>query len=176
MEERCFNWDSIIEWVKVAVNCFNAKNNNCFSKEDMEDVCQNTYERIVRYADKYNPDRACLRTWVGQIASNCAKDYVNTCRLLPFEEAIYAENLYSDPEEEATDRERTDWLEKNKLSLKPRELEAFEMYRDGKTHHVIANMMNTTVNAATLLVFKAKNKLMEMAISDNMCYNGAIVA
>ena len=167
MEERYLNWDSIMEWVRVAVNCFNANNNNCFSNEDKDDVCQNSYERIVRYAVNFNPDRASLKTWVSRIAWNCANDFVNTRRMLPFEEAVYAERFYSDPETEAIERERTEWLEKNKLSLKPRELEAFEMYRDGNTHLVIAEAMNTTVNAATLLVFKAKQKLIAMARTDH---------
>ena len=48
-----------------------------FSKEDVDDLVQDTVYKAFRSIGSYDPSKAKLSTWVGSIAFNCVKDSID---------------------------------------------------------------------------------------------------
>ena len=41
-----------------------------------QDIVQNLAYRVIRYLDKYDPNKGTFETWVNKIFKNCYKDFL----------------------------------------------------------------------------------------------------
>lgn len=48
-----------------------------FSREDVEDIAATVVMKAMGAMDRFDPEKASLKTWVSRIAANCVKDAVD---------------------------------------------------------------------------------------------------
>ena len=116
---------------------------------DAEDLCSEVYEKILRKADDFDPEKASLNTWIFTITRNTVIDHFR--RMKPTEELD--ENL-SDNEELDVDLLNQESLGELAAALRslPRQLMDIIVlrYYDGKPLTEIAEMMDLSYGAVKL--------------------------
>ena len=116
---------------------------------DAEDLCSEVYEKILRKADDFNPEKASLNTWIFTITRNTVIDHFR--RSKPTEELD--ENL-SDNEEldlNLLNQESLGELAAALRSLPQQMMDIIVLrYYDGKPLTEIAELMNLSYGAVKL--------------------------
>ena len=116
---------------------------------DAEDLCSEVYEKILRKADDFNPEKASLNTWIFTITRNTVIDHFR--RSKPTEELD--ENL-SDNEEldvNLLSQESLGELAAALRSLPQQMMDIIVLrYYDGKPLTEIAELMNLSYGAVKL--------------------------
>ena len=116
---------------------------------DAEDLCSEVYEKILRKADDFNPEKASLNTWIFTITRNTVIDYYR--RSKPTEELD--ENLSDDTEldEGLLNSESLSELA-GALRALPEEMRDIIVlrYYDGKPLTEIAELMGLSYGAVKL--------------------------
>ena len=119
------------------------------NRADAEDLCSEVYEKILRKADDFDPEKASLNTWVFTITRNTVIDHFR--RMKPTEELD--ENL-SDNEELDVDLLNQESLGELAAALRSLPQQLMDIivlrYYDGKPLTEIAELMDLSYGAVKL--------------------------
>jgi len=128
------------------------------NRADAEDLCSEVYEKILRKADDFDPEKASLNTWIFTITRNTVIDFFRRSR--PTQEPD--ENLADDTEIDEG-LLRAESLEELAAALQalPRQLRDLIVlrYYDGKPLTEIAQLMGLSYGAVKL---RHQNALLEL--------------
>ena len=119
------------------------------NKADAEDIMSEVFEKILRKADGFDPEKASLNTWIFTITRNTVIDHFRRSR--PSEELD--ENLSNDTEidENLLQTENLSELAAALRSLPQQLMDIVVMrYYDGKPLTEIAQIMNLSYGAVKL--------------------------
>lgn len=135
---------------------------SAMSKEDMEEVISDTFVTLWRNADKFDGQRGCLRTYLGTMARNLAKNKLAAQNVsVGLNENIVAvqSELYSRIEK---DEERTAMINAiNELGEPDSEIFMRYYYYDEKISH-ISKVMNLSGNTVKTKLARGRRKLKEI--------------
>jgi len=67
-------WDELFEWHYAAAGRFVFQLAADLTREDIEEICQETFLSVIRSFDSFNA-KSRIQTWVFRIAANKARDY-----------------------------------------------------------------------------------------------------
>jgi len=67
-------WDELFEWHYAAAGRFVFQLAADLTREDVEEICQETFLSVIRSFDSFNA-KCRIQTWVFRIAANKARDY-----------------------------------------------------------------------------------------------------
>lgn len=136
------------------------------NEQDAEDVVQEAFLKAHRHFDRFD-SRASFKTWVRQIATNCAIDFLRRkSRRLGWggsDGTVEAESLPSHrpgPEARARSLETEARVAEALDALSPAERTAFVLrHFEGHTTEEVARALGVRANAAKQTVFRAVHKL-----------------
>ena len=70
---------TLLEIISQYIDYYNATHSRCpIPQGDIDGVMSDIYTKAYTYEDRFDPNRASLRTWVSRIAKNCIVDYWET--------------------------------------------------------------------------------------------------
>ena len=73
-----------------------------FTHEDIEDITATAVMKAMGAMDRFDPEKASLKTWVRRIATNCAKDAVDyKMKRLCISAPMHTESIDKDEDDEA---------------------------------------------------------------------------
>ena len=132
------------------------------SKEDMEEVILDTFVALWRNVDKFDSQRGCLRTYLGTIARNLAKNKLTSLKVnAELDENIIAINNEPHIKIEQ-DEERTVMIQTiNELGAPDSEIFMRYYYYDEKISY-IAKMMSLSGNTVKTKLARGRRKLKEI--------------
>ena len=135
---------------------------SAMTKEDMEEVVLDTFVSLWRNADKFDSQKGCLRTYLGTMARNLAKNrlaYQNTNTELTENIIEVQSEPYNKMEQ---DEERETMIKAiNELGEPDSEIFMRYYYYDEKIYH-IAKMMSMPDNTVKTKLARGRRKLKEI--------------
>lgn len=132
---------------------------NNLSYED--EVIQDTFLRLWKYAKKYKKSNGSVKTWFYKILSNSCRTFLKSKKHhLNLDEAKHIEDINTNIEKTAIVKQENTFLRKKISSLNSREQQAiilnyFEDYSNKET----ADLMGISVKAVETLLVRARRKL-----------------
>ncbi len=133
------------------------------SPEEAEDLCQDTFMKLIKAAGRYEPGGR-FRSWLFRIAGNLARSRLRRRRILrwlPLADASCdVPSERPDPFESLADRESTE-LVRNALSRLPgrqRQALVLKQYHD-LSYREIADAMGVSVSSVQMLLHRAMTAL-----------------
>jgi RNA polymerase sigma-70 factor, ECF subfamily len=131
-----------------------------------EDLVQDTFVKIWRKADSYEPTRGSLDTWVLLIARSLAIDTIRRrvleARILASHQEPSEASKEPGPEEQAETMDLADRARRAMVSLSPGQRAALELaYFGGKTSTEVAELEGIPVGTAKTRIRTALVKLRE---------------
>lgn len=129
-----------------------------------EDVVQDVFVKLFLSRKRYRPISS-FRTYIYKIAHNVCLNFLKSRRYremshLSIEEMKGVEPSFNESEDE--DRERIEKLKREFKNLPERQKTAIELVLlEGMSYEEIAHVIGCSYNSAKILVFRAKEKLME---------------
>ena len=152
-----------------------------WSKEDLEDLYQDTVLKVYRYLSSYDPSKSQLHTWVSMIASCCQNDAIRRqydCRnFVPWEKLSpsggtdnqddadcdscweIAAGGEFDPCQVAESDDALDYINEAISSLKEDYAEILQLSLDGLKPREIAKLMGVPASIISTILFRAKKGL-----------------
>jgi RNA polymerase sigma-70 factor (ECF subfamily) len=129
------------------------------SREEAEDLGQETFLRVCRHAPRYRPSGQ-FRSWLFRIAGNLARSRLRRRRILEwvrFETARHDIAAAEEPPDRQLEREESRRAVRAALAKLPaRQRQAVLLRRyDGLSHREIAQALGTTVPAVESLLHRA---------------------
>ena len=123
-------------------------------RESAEEVVQDTLLRVWRSADRFDPDRGSVETWVFTIARNCATDRLRRRSVRPRTVARLDEVSVA-PDRSQVDRVLEAWVLGEALqSLSPEHREAIvEVHYRGRTVRETASLLDLPVGTVKSRVY-----------------------
>ncbi|HZU70778.1 MAG TPA: sigma-70 family RNA polymerase sigma factor [Ktedonobacteraceae bacterium] len=137
-------------------------------KEDLEDVCQETWIRAWRALSKQKPEVLHMRAWLIAIAHNTYVDYVKERQhnnvpidqVNEVEEHLSLDSLIrSGPEEEVCEGDLLDQALAQLARKRPQGYRCMELFRDGYKQNEIAKILNITEGTVSLNIRRCQEEL-----------------
>ena len=137
------------------------------NQEDAEEIAQDVFIRLLRYADSYEP-KAKLTTYLYRIAVNLSINRIRDNkwkRYIPWESANVHSRMPDNTNCDTPDRlleqkEKSEAIRSIIDSLPASQRKAVILKRfEGLSYAEIADVMNTSVSAVESLLFRAKQTL-----------------
>lgn len=128
-------------------------------KEDMEEIISDTFITLWRNADKFDSQRGCLRTYLGTIARNLAKNRLSAQKInSELNENIIS--IHSEPHAKIEQEEKRAAMIRaiNELGEPDSEIFMRYYYYDEKISH-ISKMMNLSSNTIKTKLARGRRKL-----------------
>ncbi len=135
---------------------------SAMQKEDMEEVISDTFVTLWRNADKFDGQKGCLRTYLGTMARNLAKNKLTGLTVnSELDENIIA--VHSEPHIQIEqDEERTSMINAiNELGEPDSEIFMRYYYYDEKISY-ISKAMSLSVNTVKTKLARGRRKLKEI--------------
>lgn len=133
------------------------------SREEAQDVTQETFLRMCRHAKDYRPSGQ-FRSWLFRIAGNLARSRMRRRKLLrwiPFDPATHDRAAPVEGADAALEREEKRLVVRRALAQLPdrqRQAVILRQY-EGQSYQEIAQSMETSVSAVETLLFRAMTNL-----------------
>lgn len=135
-------------------------------REDAEDLTEQTFLKIAEKLHTYNPKKAKIGTWIGQISENTLIDFYRTGkRTLPLDDKLSGESTLSVSFEEqygqiANPVRKEIYAALYELSERDRLL-VYHKYLLGWSYHEIAEKFQINESTLASVLQRAKGKLRE---------------
>ena len=71
------NFEEVMKIIDKKVSFYGLLKKEFFTKQDLEEVCQEIARKVWQHRDSFDPAKASLKTWVNRIAENALKDALN---------------------------------------------------------------------------------------------------
>tara|TARA_Y100001960_G_C14220172_1_gene608623 strand:- start:5 stop:556 length:552 start_codon:yes stop_codon:yes gene_type:complete len=129
-----------------------------------DDIVQETFENIWKFANSFNPEKAQFNTWFYTILNNKCYNYIKKEYSIKREDFDkIAESLICDKqsaEESIIKKENSNHINNLIKGLNPREQQAIILrYFQEKSNKETADIMNTSIKAIETLLIRARKKL-----------------
>lgn len=109
---QTFPLKKVFDAVRKSIEVYGKKGGQILSSEDLEDLFQDTILKVLKYSGSFDPERASLSTWVGQIVASCKTDAYKRAMKQAVTYRRY-ESLQECPDEDGGEAE---WLVDPKVS------------------------------------------------------------
>ena len=136
--------------------------------QDAEEIVQDTFLNVYRGLARYE-DRAKFKTWLAEIARNCARSWMRKQRLdtVPIDELSPLDEVSKStvrtqdlPDEQLIHREQRELIRRAIESLSPKEREvARSYYLDGASYDELTSTHGLSYKAISVRLSRAKQKL-----------------
>ena len=130
-----------------------------------EDLVQGVFERIIKYRHTYS-DEGAFSTWIYRIARNLHADHYRSSKDMQEDDLTNPDRLEGDVTEPALESEDDRELKLLKMALERLDPEKKEMLvlsrYQGFKYTEIAEIMDCSVSAVKVRVFRAINELKEI--------------
>lgn len=143
------------------------------SPEDAQDLCQETFIRMIRSADKYQP-QGQFQSWLFRIAGNQARSRLRRqkiVRWIPWDsDRPDPPSTTPDPYQQVADEETRQEVSRAIDKLPPRQKEALLLKQyQGLRYKEIAETMGLTVSSVQMLLHRAM-----LALKDDFSQKGSL--
>ncbi len=136
------------------------------TKQENEDIEQEVYIKVWQKSDRYE-EQGKFTGWIGTIAKNFSKDYLQSSTKKIQDNSCSDENKVNEikdksdnPESAFIRKERQKRIVKAINSLKPKLREVIMMYEiDGLSYEYIAQALNCPIGTVKSRLFTAKQEL-----------------
>lgn len=145
--------------------------------KDTEDITQETFLRLWTHADRWNPDKASLTTWLHRIAHNLCIDYLRKDKSSLSDNIDDVDKIeqpdYADEESE----ERLAALTQAISELGERQRSALVLnHYHGFSNKQIAEIMDVSVDALESLLARARRTLKTQLVQKSEAHNKLLKA
>jgi RNA polymerase sigma factor (sigma-70 family) len=71
---QTLSYQELFDAIKTSVEVYGKRGGRMFSKEDLEDLFQDSIVKALTYIGSYDSRRSQLKTWASRLTANCARD------------------------------------------------------------------------------------------------------
>lgn len=137
---------------------YNTVKRYCSNPSDIEDVLQDSFTKVFKSLDNFNPEKGKLKSWIRKIVINCALDFIAK-KKGKFTNLDQRLELH-DHEPLSLDRLSTDYIYLCIDNLPYPHRVIFNLYEiEGYSHDEIAQKIDINVHSSRVYLFRAKKQL-----------------
>lgn len=141
------------------------------SKEDIEEIISDTFLKLWQHSDSINEEKGCIRSYIGAIARNTAKDKLHTIKVYDELDENKVDNS-DNPQDILLKKEDNRFLLDMIVTLGEPDSEIFlRYYYYNEKIKTISNVMNINISTVKSKLSRGKEKLKNTIIQNRRFNN-----